>query len=459
MADPYLRDDEQQDLKRQLYSYLKDKATRRAGVTSGQAYDTAQEMIGRNRAATDAASLLETFSQAASMGGQLGGKRSDSALGGFSEGIANSGQAALNNLARMRQLEEQALGTDLNIGRFVAGLEQYDDTNARAERESASNLQTAELNREKLRRQLAAKIPTKRTFQYELLGPGDRPVVLDEEGIATELPPGFKIRNKPVAGQQASIVSGVYDKDGNPIEKRPDGTYAPAKLPEGSVVASFQKDVAAAADALAHNSSMIGNFELLDKALGAALDEIEVLGNQINQVKIVNGQPQKTPKDIPGRRVFGLGQVDKFTPEAKAFDAALARILNITLKDRSGAAVTIPEMERLKQEIGSGRFNNEADVIRELKNFKTALLRQKETIEAGFPPQAVAEFQRRRQQAANKIGGSGPVGQQQAPAQNQPNNSQGPTNKLPTTSPNPTGFETLSDEELRAMMEKEGLIK
>ncbi len=63
--------------------------------------------------------------------------------------------------------------------------------------------------------------------------------------------------------------------------------------------------------------------------------------------------------NIPG---FGIVDQFTFTSEAKNARSAFSRLFNIVLKDRSGAAVTPPELERLKEEFNTGKFKTDQDL-------------------------------------------------------------------------------------------------
>lgn len=61
------------------------------------------------------------------------------------------------------------------------------------------------------------------------------------------------------------------------------------------------------------------------------------------------------------------------TPEARDARQALAKLFNITLKDRSGAAVTIQELDRLKDEFGKGLIKTSGQLINAIARAKSAL--------------------------------------------------------------------------------------
>jgi hypothetical protein len=73
-------------------------------------------------------------------------------------------------------------------------------------------------------------------------------------------------------------------------------------------------------------------------------------------------------KNIPG--VGPLGQLNIYSDDAKEVQSTLASLQNIVLKDRSGAAVTVPEFDRLKQELSTRFYNTDEDLIKSLIRFR-----------------------------------------------------------------------------------------
>lgn len=88
---------------------------------------------------------------------------------------------------------------------------------------------------------------------------------------------------------------------------------------------------------------------------------------------------------------------------------ALQRILNITLKDRSGAAVTNPEWERFKKEAGVGLLKKPEQVTAWLGQAKTILDKHYAGVAAGFPADV-------RDRYFQELGDVAPFGTQSAPA-------------------------------------------
>lgn len=119
-------------------------------------------------------------------------------------------------------------------------------------------------------------------------------------------------------------------------------------------------------------------LDTIDKHLGHKLDDLEVVGTNVKKDgKVI---------DLPGISVPGLGRITAHSPESRKLSTAMEGVFNITLKDRSGAAVTTPELERLKKEFAEGRFNTEGEMIQALKDFKSELYKEMRSREAAVDP-------------------------------------------------------------------------
>ena len=81
--------------------------------------------------------------------------------------------------------------------------------------------------------------------------------------------------------------------------------------------------------------------------------------------------------------------------EGRKNRAVFARLLNTTLKDRSGAAVTPPELERLKEEFNAGGFKTDTDYRNAFSVFKRILNQTIQQATIGYDPKAFAEWQNR----------------------------------------------------------------
>ena len=87
------------------------------------------------------------------------------------------------------------------------------------------------------------------------------------------------------------------------------------------------------------------------------------------------------PDNLPGINI--LEQYDPTEP-AKRVQSAYAKLRNIVLKERSGAAVTVPEFERLKEEIRGATFVTDKDIIRWVGTIRDAVEANKKGILAGY---------------------------------------------------------------------------
>jgi hypothetical protein len=108
-------------------------------------------------------------------------------------------------------------------------------------------------------------------------------------------------------------------------------------------------------------------------------DRIEKIRKAVNDSKQIStltalekaedliGKYTSKGKDIPG--MGPMGQLS-YLPDAKEVRSTLASLQNITLKDRSGAAVTVPEFERLKQELSTRFYNTDEDLVKSLVRFR-----------------------------------------------------------------------------------------
>lgn len=81
---------------------------------------------------------------------------------------------------------------------------------------------------------------------------------------------------------------------------------------------------------------------------------------------------------------------------------SVSRLFNITLKDRSGAAVTIPELERLKEEFGRGVFKKPAQLREAIRTARTIVENHYRGIAASYGNDALQLYN----QNMKEIGGN-----------------------------------------------------
>lgn len=130
--------------------------------------------------------------------------------------------------------------------------------------------------------------------------------------------------------------------------------------------------------------NMAAAYNGLESSLGFNLDDANVVNGEL----LVKGKKV----DLPGANLPGLGRVSFYDSNARGIKASADKIFNVTLKDRSGAAVTTPEMDRLKSEYESGKFNTEAELVMKLKEFKREVARELKNREAGFSKEARTKY-------------------------------------------------------------------
>lgn len=112
------------------------------------------------------------------------------------------------------------------------------------------------------------------------------------------------------------------------------------------------------------------------------LDEYDPKKNTVNGKKV----------DVPGVSIPLVGRVSAFSGDARQLQQRLAKIFNTVLKDRSGAAVTSSELERLKSEFGSGAYSSEADMLNALKQYKEEIRNLIAARKVTYSPEAQEKY-------------------------------------------------------------------
>lgn len=132
------------------------------------------------------------------------------------------------------------------------------------------------------------------------------------------------------------------------------------------------------------------------QGLNAALGEVEsLLGSPLDAFSVdKNDNLLKDGKsvDLPGVNIPGIGRITAYSAKARDLSGAAARVFNATLKDRSGAAVTTPEMDRLKEEFNAGKFNTESDLIKGLKRYQRLLKDEVSRRAAAYRPEVREQY-------------------------------------------------------------------
>ncbi len=132
----------------------------------------------------------------------------------------------------------------------------------------------------------------------------------------------------------------------------------------------------------------------VEDVLGFNLDDYDPKTNT------VNGKPLK---DLPGVSVPGVGRVSFYDSDARTLSASISKVFNTELKDRSGAAVTTPEMERLKTEFQSGKFNTEEEMIAAIKTYKELAMQELANREAAYSSEVKDTYKERGGQTSDSF--------------------------------------------------------
>jgi len=98
-------------------------------------------------------------------------------------------------------------------------------------------------------------------------------------------------------------------------------------------------------------------------------------------------------EDIAGYGLTGPLPDRLLSSEGRAIRSAFSRLFNTTLKERSGVAVTEPELERLKNEFNTGKFKTDEDLRNALGRYQRILGRLINATLAKYPQEVVEQYQ------------------------------------------------------------------
>lgn len=114
-------------------------------------------------------------------------------------------------------------------------------------------------------------------------------------------------------------------------------------------------------------------------------------------------------KDMAVWKTAGAKGIGLMSEEGKRVAENFQSILNITLKDRSGAAVTNPEFERLKAELGAGLFSSEADLVRALSRIQEIISEHEIAQMAVYDQDAIDIYEGRAKVSRRRVKGGAPA--------------------------------------------------
>lgn len=137
--------------------------------------------------------------------------------------------------------------------------------------------------------------------------------------------------------------------------------------------------------------TVLANIERVENRLGNKLENLE-----INKKGKLISKESKKEQDLPGVSIPGIGRVNFYDTDARKLASDMESVFNIELKTRSGAAVTTPEMQRLRNEFAQGKFNTEAEMVDALQQYKKLAAEALQRAEATFSPETLELREQRR---------------------------------------------------------------
>lgn len=115
--------------------------------------------------------------------------------------------------------------------------------------------------------------------------------------------------------------------------------------------------------------------------------------NDQNAVLSAAENAVKNPAVLSAATGLGSMRPDFTLPTEVALGKqAISKLFNIELKNRSGAAVTIPEFERLKDEYGQGLFKKPEQLAGAIKQARALLTKHYQSVAAGFDPSTLKAY-------------------------------------------------------------------
>ena len=128
--------------------------------------------------------------------------------------------------------------------------------------------------------------------------------------------------------------------------------------------------------------------------LSEALEKSDIL-EMSGIFNLIDKQILQTEGDIPG--IGGTGKIPAIllSTEGLKNRQLLSQLQNITLKNRSGAAVTAPEFDRLKTELGTGVISGDREVRNALIRMKQLFDDHTKKVRAGYSDEVNALYDKR----------------------------------------------------------------
>lgn len=135
-----------------------------------------------------------------------------------------------------------------------------------------------------------------------------------------------------------------------------------------------QKNIQKLQKTIDPSQALYSSVENIEDMLGFNLDDYNAKKNTINNKQV----------DLPGVSIPGLGRVTAYSDTAKDLRTTFDNLFNVTLKQRSGSAVTDQELNRLKNEYALGKFDTEEGMLGALQRYKNILKKDFKNKTAAF---------------------------------------------------------------------------
>lgn len=214
----------------------------------------------------------------------------------------------------------------------------------------------------------------------------------------------FKTDYENILAQYKQLSSGQLNaKDRARLGAQYDNMYLTSQAIQGNMDARYEAQKNKAGEQLEKKVENLGkateNNSRAYNALGQIDDVLAEAGiPNIDSLKVKDGKVtgiDDKAVDLPGVSIPGLGRVVIGNDKAQTLSSAMSRVFNTELKDRSGAAVTDTELNRLREEFGQGEFNTESQMISALQRYKIAAAKALRNAEARYEKAVVEEYKQR----------------------------------------------------------------
>lgn len=186
----------------------------------------------------------------------------------------------------------------------------------------------------------------------------------------------------PIMQKKYEIEQRKLDRDESRAERR----FLSGMKTDQALEKRDETDVQRLSKDIGGVQDMINSLDEVQNELGFKLDDADAT----NGLKVGGKEV-----DLPGVSVPGLGRVSVHDDKAQRLQSAASKVFNSVLKDRSGAAISNTELERLKTEFGEGKFNTEPQMVAALQRFKRLTDQELANREAGYRPEVVDKYSER----------------------------------------------------------------